>query len=103
MTEHFVGGRGDKELWGQKLGAETHEQATAKALGEVMKGQARAESLEQEKDDGENVQGLMIARMCLWEQSDPQPGQTNEGQDEWQHHHLKLKEERAEVFLLFVF
>ena len=41
MTEHFVGGRGDKELWGQKLGAETHEQATAKALGEVMKGQAR--------------------------------------------------------------
>ena len=41
--------------------------------------------------------------MCLWEQSDPQPGQTSEGQDEWQHHHLKLKEETAEVLLLFVF
>lgn len=53
VTEHFVGGRGDKELWGQKLGAETHEQATAKVLWEVMKGQARAEGLKQ----GEGCRG----------------------------------------------
>ena len=43
----------------------------------------------------------MIARMCLWEQSDSQPGQTSEGQDEWQSPETKRRNSRSASVVCF--
>lgn len=39
--------------------------------------------------------------MCLWEQSDPQPGQTSEGQDEWQSPETKRRNSRSASVVCF--